>query len=56
LTRIVVTMSVLNPAQLGFPGVTTMPRGSAAPSSDSATDSPLTRSIVIVVPPEHVAA
>ncbi len=55
-TWIAVTVEVLKPPQLGSDGVTTMARGSAAPPSESATDSPPARSIVIVMPPEHVAA
>ena len=55
-TWIVVTVEVSKPPQLGSDGVTTMPRGSAPPLSESAMDSPPATSIVIVVPPEHVAA
>jgi hypothetical protein len=33
-----------------------MTRGSASPESESDTDSPLARSIVIVSAPEHIAA
>jgi hypothetical protein len=55
-TWIAVTVEVSKPPQLRSEGVTTMPRGSAAPLSESATDSPSARSIVIGAPPEHVAA